>query len=322
MIDYSPLYEALASTSLETWLDRLPSQIEEALQPAKNRLIPEWQEILNTLPGISPSSYELSEGVVRVGQPSDLGPHDHEELKLLLKKLHPWRKGPFDIFGAAINTEWRSDLKWERLKNDIEPLDGRVVLDIGCGNGYHGWRMLGAGARLVIGIDPMPLYVAQYGVLSHYLDNHAYVLPLKIEDVPESLTGFDTVFSMGVLYHRKSPIDHLMQIKRLLRQGGEMVLETLVVDGDEGYALLPEGRYAKMRNVWFIPTPGTLLHWVRRCGFREVRLIDVTRTTSEEQRSTEWMHFESLADFLDPSDPLKTIEGYPAPQRAIILAKK
>ncbi len=52
------------------------------------------------------------------------------------------------------------------------------------------------------------------------------------------------------------------------------------------------------------------------------RIADVCVTTTEEQRRTEWMVTESLADFLDPNDRSKTVEGYPAPQRAVLIARK
>ena len=183
--------------------------------------------------------------------------------------------------------------------------------------------MLGEQARLVIGIDPYLLFVMQYQAVRSFIgDVPAYVLPLGIEAIPDNLVGFDTVFSMGVLYHRRSPFDHLARIKELLRVGGELVLETLVVEGDQTKILVPQGRYAKMRNVWFIPSPAALQQWLQRVGFKEVKLIDVTPTTSEEQRSTPWMRFESLANYLDPNNAALTIEGYPAPKRAILTAKR
>jgi tRNA (mo5U34)-methyltransferase len=136
------------------------------------------------------------------------------------------------------------------------------------------------------------------------------------------MESFDTVFSMGVLYHRKSPIEHLMKISSLLKRGGELVLETLVVDGDEGYSLMPRDRYAKMRNVWFIPSVPTIKLWLDRCGFKEISLVDVTKTSINEQRATQWMTFESLQDFLDPMNENLTVEGYPAPKRAIVIGKR
>jgi tRNA (mo5U34)-methyltransferase len=50
-------------------------------------------------------------------------------------------------------------------------------------------------------------------------------------------------------------------------------------------------------------------------------MVDISTTSIEEQRSTDWMTFESLEDFLDPNDHSKTIEGHPAPTRAVFLAE-
>ena len=82
-----------------------------------------------------------------------------------------------------------------------------------------------------------------------------------------------------------------------------------------------EGRYAKMPNVWFLPSPETLISWLRKQGFVNAKIIDVTATSTEEQRQTDWMTFESLDNFLDPHDKSKTIEGHPAPIRAAVVAE-
>jgi tRNA (mo5U34)-methyltransferase len=165
------------------------------------------------------------------------------------------------------------------------------------------------------------LYVLQFHLIQGYLrDPHHHLLPLRIEDIPRDLQCFDTVFSMGVLYHRRSPIDHLLELKDSLRPGGELVLETLVVTGDVNKVLIPKGRYAKMRNVWFIPSVELMELWLLRCGYKDIACVDVSRTTTQEQRRTEWMREESLADYLDPQDSLSTIEGHPAPLRAIFTA--
>ena len=281
-----------------------------------------WQACLAALPDRVPSSIELNADAVTIGRVDDIDIRKRQHVEHALRGLHPWRKGPFDVFGIHIDSEWRSHLKWQRLKDAIVPLAGRTVLDVGCGSGYHLWRMLGAGAARVTGIDPMPLYAMQFTAIRHFIrDERVRFWPLGIDDLPPDSPSFDTVFSMGVLYHRRSPIDHLLQLQRLLHPGGELVLETLVVAGDAQSCLLPAGRYAKMRNVWFIPSVAMLETWLHRAGFRRIRLVDVSPTTVEEQRRTDWMRFESLADFLDPADPGRTVEGYPAPVRAILLAQ-
>jgi tRNA (mo5U34)-methyltransferase len=143
-----------------------------------------------------------------------------------------------------------------------------------------------------------------------------------MEDMPEKMAFFDSVFSMGILYHRRSPFDHLQELREVLRPGGELILETLVIDGDDGQVLVPQDRYAMMNNVWFLPTVATLINWVKKTGFDNVRCVDVNITSLDEQRATEWMRFQSLRDYLDPDDISKTAEGYPAPRRAMILAER
>ena len=234
----------------------------------------------------------------------------------------PWRKGPFNVCGIPIDSEWLSNLKWARLTEALPSLEGKKILDIGCGNAYYGFRMLDQKPEFVIGIDPHLAYVAQFWALKHFAPNlPIYALPCGLEQFPRSLHGFDVVFSMGIIYHRRSPIDHLQQCKQCLKPGGELVLETLYVDGPAGYSLTPQKKYARMSNIWFIPSIGTLENWLTRCGFKNVRIINKSITTTKEQRKTEWMPFESLKDAIDIVDTSKTIEGLPAPKRVVIIAK-
>lgn len=283
-----------------------------------------WHQTLAQLSQFHTDQTDLSLPMIQIGNVNNYDKEQRNELEQLLLKLHPWRKGPFNVFGIKIDSEWRSDIKWQRLSNSISPLNGRHVLDIGCGNGYYMLRMLGAGAAWVLGIDPTILFNIQFKALSRFIIDEisANILPVGIDQLPDKLDFFDTVFSMGVLYHRRSPLDHLLKIYSLLRPGGELVLETLIIDSSRQNMLVPRARYAKMRNTWFIPSITVLNGWLARCGFNSIEVVDITKTSIDEQRTTPWMRFESLADFLDPRDPSKTIEGYPAPVRAIVVARR
>ena len=275
-----------------------------------------WLDAIDSLP-VGESWAELNNETPALGRPVD----DPQEMAKLLMKLHPWRKGPVVLGGVGVDTEWRSDWKWNRIAPHLE-LEGQRVLDIGCGNGYFGLRMLGAGAAVVIGIDPTLVFVMQW-LAMHKLgpDLNNYVLPLGIEDLPTSTGGFDCVFSMGVLYHRKNPVEHLEQLRALTRTGGQIVLETLVLEGEDERILEPTGRYARMRNVHAIPTLTKLQYWLEQAGLPAGKVLDVTKTTTREQRSTGWMTFESLRGGLDKEDPSLTVEGHPAPVRAALLTQ-
>lgn len=319
-MEFSAFYEHASQSQLAPFVDNLRHTLQ-GLEPDLHGDFARWQQAVADLPEVNVTSMALNQAVVRIGEQTDCDDETRKQIEGGLRGLHPWRKGPFEVCGVHIDTEWRSDWKWDRLIPHIDSLQGRTVLDIGCGSGYHLWRMLGAGAALSVGVDPSLLFQQQFRAIEHFTGQQpVYHLPLGIEHLPAEMKAFDTVFSMGVLYHRRSPFDHLIELRDLLRPGGQLVLETLVIDGELGQVLVPDGRYARMGNVWFLPSVPTLEQWLRKVRFKHVRCVDVTATTVAEQRATDWMTFQSLADFLDPNNPGRTIEGYPGPKRAIVLA--
>ena len=321
MIDFRPFYQQIATTNLSDWLETLPLQLKE-WETQTHGDYAKWSKIVDFLPDLHADEIDLK-SAVKSDRTSPLSGGEKQRIIHHLKQLMPWRKGPYHLFGIHIDCEWRSDFKWDRVLPHLAPLQGRTMLDVGCGSGYHMWRMVGEGAKMVVGIDPTELFLCQFEAVRKLLNNdrRANLIPLGIEQM-QPLAAFDTVFSMGVLYHRKSPLDHLSQLKNQLVKGGELVLETLVVDGDVNTVLVPADRYAKMKNVYFIPSVAALINWLEKVGFTNVRCVDVATTTLEEQRKTDWLENESLIDFLDPNDHSKTIEGYQAPKRAVILANK
>ncbi len=319
------------------WLKQLPTWLGDIKDKANYAHAPAYQASVARLPKLAVNHVDLNSDTLTIE--TDLNESQRKQTTALLKQLMPWRKGPFQIggqigndgSGIKIDTEWHSDWKWKRVAPHLSRLDGRRVLDVGGGSGYHGWRMAGAGADTVIIIDPSCLFYHQFMAIRHFVgaadasDTGSYrthYIPVPLEALPEHSQLFDTVFSMGVLYHRQSPFEHLQQLKGQLVKGGELVLETLVIEGDANTVLVPHDRYAQMNNVYFLPSVAALIGWLEKAGFSDVRCVDVAVTSTEEQRQTEWMNYHSLADFLDPNDSTKTVEGYPAPMRATLIAKK
>ncbi len=299
MPDDAALAGVLEKLQLEHWLEPLQALSTERMSASAHGDFARWKAAVDGLGSASSDA----------------------QRRALLLQLAPWRKGPFDVGGVHIDAEWRSDLKWQRVAGAIESLPGRRVLDVGCGNGYYALRMAEAGASAVLGIDPTLLYVMQFlAVTSNRNDLPVAVLPLRLQELPDACRAFDTTFSMGVLYHQRSPIEHLRQLRGTLRHGGQLVLETIFIPGEESFASTPADRYARMKNVWLLPTLAELATWLQRTGYRDIEIIDTAITTSEEQRSTEWMSFESLAEALDPRDPTRTVEGWPAPRRVVVTA--
>ena len=237
------------------------------------------------------------------------------------KFIMPWRKGPWKVFDTFIDSEWQSQKKYNMLKKYFN-LKDKIVGDIGCNNGYYMFRMLEDKPKRVIGFDPAPLMKVQFDFINHFAKSDITYELLGVEDLPNYGVSFDTLFCLGVLYHRHNPIETIKQLYNGLNKGGELFMDTFMIDGDEEIVLSPKNRYSKIPNVYFIPTIPALLNWIYRAGFEHVEVLEITKTDLDEQRKTEWIDSESLGDFLDPNDENKTIEGYPAPKRVYIKAVK
>lgn len=320
LFEREALYQTLDSSGWRSWSQHLRKLCQARLTPVAHGNMSNWIAAWNLLPPAEHTAWRADGPAVSVTGPPLSDP---AVLTQTLKTFHPWRKGPFSLFGVDIDTEWRSDLKWDRIARAIN-FRGKRVLDVGCGNGYYGWRMLEQGAELVIGCDPFPLYWMQFEVLRRYAprpERH-WLVPLADDDLPDIAGAFDLTLSMGVLYHRQRPQEHLQRLYRSLLPGGQLLMETLIIESELATALEPPGRYAKMKNVGAIPSLRLLKQWLEQAGFSGIQVIDISRTTAAEQRRTEWMTFESLEDFLDPLDRSQTVEGHPAPVRSVVLARR
>jgi len=262
---------------------------------------------------------DFSSDVVRIGKRDELSNEDHRRVYETLRAFMPWRKGPFEVFGIEIDAEWRSERKWRRVLPHLPELAGKVVADIGSNNGYYMFRMAHYQPRCVIGFEPMIQHYYAFQTLKHLAGAaNLHTELLGVEQVGLFAECFDVVFAMGILYHRISPIEALREIRQAMRPGGVLIVESQAIPGEEPVALFPESRYAKAPGTYFVPTASCLRNWMIRAGFAEIEVFDAHPMSSEEQRRTDWMTFESYADFIDPDDPSRTIEGYPAPLRVFL----
>ena len=286
-----------------------------------------WIEIIKKLPAIESTHVVCNEDCVQLVSTKQIKAGYIAQIEAILRTFSPWRQGPFKFFDIHVDTEWQSFYKWQRFKSAKISLQGKHILDVGCGSSYFMWRMLGEGAKEVIGIDPSQLGLMQFNSVKRYTRNYrAFMLPFRLEELPLKPKSFDFVFSMGVLYHRKAPIMHLKIIHNFLNKHGGLILETLVLSENKYIkenSLVPNNnRYAGMPNVWEVPSIEKIKKWLKEAGFIDITLINLSNTTIHEQRKTDWIDSYSLSDFLDPFDSSLTIEGYPAPKRAMIYARK
>ncbi|MDY0192596.1 MAG: tRNA 5-methoxyuridine(34)/uridine 5-oxyacetic acid(34) synthase CmoB [Aliarcobacter butzleri] len=256
-----------------------------------------------------------------IGNRADLGDEENEIIVQTAKKLIPWRKGPFKIFDLEIDSEWQSNIKYNLIRPYFN-LKDKVVADIGCNNGYYMFRMLEDKPKRLIGFDPSPLTLHQFEFINHFVKSDIVYEMLGVEHLEFYNHKFDFIFMLGVLYHRPDPVGTLKSLARGLNSKGEILIDTFMIDGDDEICLTPNKRYSKIPNIYFIPTIPALKNWLERAGFENIEVLATTVTTSEEQRKTPWSFDESLEDFLDPNDSSKTVEGYPAPKRVYVKARK
>lgn len=245
---------------------------------------------------------------------------DIDSVKELAINLKPWRKGPFKINDLHIESEWDSSIKFNTIKPYLN-LKNKDVADIGCNNGYYMFKMLEFSPSSITGFDPSALCKCQFDFINHFIKSDIKFEMLGIEDLNIYDKKFDVIVCLGVLYHRTNPIDCLKILKNSLKTNGEIIIDTLMIDSPLDIALSPM-RYAKMKNVYFIPSPSTLNIWLQKAGFKDIESIAIMKTNTTEQRKTNWIDTQSLQDFLDKEDSSKTVEGYPAPLRIYIKATR
>ena len=105
---------------------------------------------------------------------------DEDKINSTAKLLMPWRKGPFEIGTTYIDTEWRSNIKYNLLRPYFN-LKNKRVADIGCNNGYYLFRMQEDNPKSLVGFDPSPIYKTQFDFLNHFIKSEIVYELLGVE---------------------------------------------------------------------------------------------------------------------------------------------
>lgn len=247
-----------------------------------------------------------------------------EETALLqqtVMSMKSWRKGPYYINDFYINSEWRDYIKWQRIAPFCTDLRRKTVADVGCSNGYFMFNLLRYQPEKVIGFDPFQICKYQFDFLNYFVKAKQLEFMLKQDlDLADFSQSFDLILYMGVLYHRRDPVQSLKILKDALKPQGKMLIETMILPGESPEPVEIKDRYSLMKNVYYLTTIHGLQRWLEEAGFSDYKLISVSQTSTFEQRTSEYAPFISLEGFLNPENPLETVEGYPGPRRLIIEA--
>jgi tRNA (mo5U34)-methyltransferase len=302
---------------------KLAQMLVETEQSLNHKPYQRILDLLSQLPDYPDAVWQPDRDWVTIGPVLEPEHPVRKAIQAAAEAIRPWKKGPYNLFGVEIDAEWRSDYKWQRFANELPNLKGADVLDVGGNNGYYSFRVLEQDPDYVLCIDPIARLWYQFQLMQRYARDPRLEFQMwgwqALDLMPES---FDCILCMGILYHHTDPVQLCRNLFAALRPGGFLVMETIVIPGTEQVCLFPPDRYAMMRNVWFVPTVAATCSMLERTRFRDVEVIHTAVHEPAEQRSTLWNPAPSFEDFLDPKDREKTIEGLPAPHRAIVFAHK
>ena len=124
--------------------------------------------------------------------------------------------------------------------------DGWTILDVGCGGGFTIRRLLKQSKDAkVYGIDISEESVAKaQKVNANVLDKQVFITQGSAANLPYEDGKFDLVTAVETVYFWPNLPDCLMEVHRVLRQGGKFAILVEVVDSDSKWTSVVEGMTA------------------------------------------------------------------------------
>jgi SAM-dependent methyltransferase len=191
--------------------------------------------------------------------------------------------------GGGIHTPGRPyEVLWDNIRKVRQNLDyaGKRVLDVASWDGMWAFEAEGLGACDVIASDIALTGLRQFLLCREVLGRR--VLPmygLAVEEIGklESMGSFDIIQHLGLLYHVEGPTIGLKQCRKVLRDGGSLIMETAIARSagaksfseDDAFAVFnigggdPTGcRLYNDRTTWWVPTLKCLEDMLTVCGFK------------------------------------------------------
>jgi tRNA (mo5U34)-methyltransferase len=180
--------------------------------------------------------------------------------------------------GQGIVTPGRWKDHNANLRRAIGEIDfvGKKVLDIGCWDGLFSFEAERLGADEVFATDyiahrpdrDQPTFQLAHRVLGSRVNYFPHVSVYDIESL--GVFDFDVVIDAGIYYHMKDPLRSFAMLRRVMKDGGVLLVEGAAVAGSEATARF---HYRDVcwddTSNWWIPTSACLREWVE-CSFFEI----------------------------------------------------
>jgi SAM-dependent methyltransferase len=141
-----------------------------------------------------------------------------------------WTKSNADYTDARAETAWAKDeITWgmtgalESRVRMLPDVDGKDVVELGCGTAYFGAWLKRAGARRVVGVDVTPAQLATAARLNEQTGLGLELVQANAEETGLSGASFDLAVSEYGASIWCDPYRWVPESARLLRPGGELV---------------------------------------------------------------------------------------------------